>query len=26
VTRAPTFALDVMGMLARRLRTANRAI
>jgi len=26
VTKAPTFALDVMGMLARRLRTANRAI
>ncbi|MGB6348760.1 MAG: cyclic nucleotide-binding domain-containing protein [Pseudolabrys sp.] len=26
VTKAPTFALDVMGMLARRLRAANRAI
>ena len=26
VTKAPTFALDVMGMLARRLRSANRAI
>jgi CRP-like cAMP-binding protein len=26
VSRAPSFALDVMGMLARRLRAANRAI
>jgi CRP/FNR family transcriptional regulator, cyclic AMP receptor protein len=26
VSRAPSFALDVMSMLARRLRTANRAI
>ena len=26
VSRAPTFALDVMGMLVRRLRAANRAI
>ena len=26
VSRAPSFALDIMGMLARRLRTANRAI
>jgi CRP/FNR family transcriptional regulator, cyclic AMP receptor protein len=26
VSRAPTFALDVMSMLARRLRDANRAI
>ncbi|HYC16432.1 MAG TPA: cyclic nucleotide-binding domain-containing protein [Pseudolabrys sp.] len=26
VSRAPTFALDVMGMLARRLRAANSAI
>jgi len=25
VGRAPTFALDVMGMLTRRLRAANRA-
>jgi len=26
VSRAPTFALDVMSVLARRLRAANRAI
>jgi|SRR5262245_3863645 len=26
VSRAPTFALDVMSMLARRLRDANRTI
>jgi len=26
VGRAPSFALDVMSMLARRLRAANRAI
>lgn len=26
VGRAPSFALDIMGMLARRLRAANRAI
>ena len=26
VSRAPTFALDIMGVLARRLRDANRAI
>ncbi|HME28523.1 MAG TPA: cyclic nucleotide-binding domain-containing protein [Pseudolabrys sp.] len=26
VSRAPTFALDIMGMLARRLRDANKAI
>jgi CRP/FNR family cyclic AMP-dependent transcriptional regulator len=26
VSRAPSFALDVMGMLARRLRAANKAI
>lgn len=26
VSRAPSFAIDVMAMLARRLRTANRAI
>jgi CRP-like cAMP-binding protein len=26
VSRAPSFALDVMAMLARRLRAANRAI
>jgi CRP-like cAMP-binding protein len=26
VSRAPSFALEVMGMLARRLRAANRAI
>ncbi len=26
VSRAPTFALDVMGVLARRLRTTNYAI
>ncbi|HEY6023919.1 MAG TPA: cyclic nucleotide-binding domain-containing protein [Pseudolabrys sp.] len=26
VSRAPTFALDIMGMLTRRLRAANRAI
>jgi len=26
VSRAPSFALDVMTMLARRLRAANRAI
>ena len=26
VSRAPSFALDIMGMLARRLRAANRAI
>ena len=26
VTRAPTFALDVMSMLVRRLREANRAL
>ncbi len=26
VTKAPTFALDVMGMLTRRLRAANKAI
>jgi len=26
VVRAPSFALDVMSMLARRLRAANRAI
>ena len=26
VGRAPTFALDVMGMLTRRLRAANKAI
>lgn len=26
VGRAPSFALDVMGMLARRLRAANKAI
>jgi CRP-like cAMP-binding protein len=26
VSRAPSFALDVMSMLARRLRAANRAI
>jgi CRP/FNR family transcriptional regulator, cyclic AMP receptor protein len=26
VSRAPTFALDVMAMLTRRLRAANRAI
>jgi CRP-like cAMP-binding protein len=26
VGRAPTFALDIMGMLTRRLRAANKAI
>jgi len=26
VSRAPSFALDIMAMLARRLRAANRAI
>jgi len=26
VSRAPTFALDVMSMLVRRLREANRAL
>ena len=26
VTKAPTFALDIMSMLARRLRAANKAI
>ncbi|HEU0370282.1 MAG TPA: cyclic nucleotide-binding domain-containing protein [Candidatus Acidoferrum sp.] len=26
VSRAPTFALDIMSMLARRLREANKAI
>ena len=26
VTKAPTFALDIMGMLTRRLRAANKAI
>jgi CRP-like cAMP-binding protein len=26
VSRAPTFALDIMSMLARRLRAANKAI
>ena len=26
VSRAPTFALDVMAVLARRLRSANRAM
>ena len=26
VGRAPTFALDIMGMLTRRLRDANKAI
>jgi CRP-like cAMP-binding protein len=26
VSRAPTFALDIMGMMARRLRAANQAI
>jgi CRP-like cAMP-binding protein len=26
VTRAPTFALDIMSMMARRLRAANKAI
>ncbi|MGB9057616.1 MAG: cyclic nucleotide-binding domain-containing protein, partial [Pseudolabrys sp.] len=25
VSRAPTFALDIMGMMARRLRAANKA-
>jgi CRP/FNR family cyclic AMP-dependent transcriptional regulator len=26
VSRAPTFALDIMSMLARRLREANKAV
>jgi CRP-like cAMP-binding protein len=26
VSRAPTFALDIMGVLARRLRDANKAL
>ena len=26
ISRSPSFALDVMGVLARRLRAANRAI
>jgi CRP/FNR family transcriptional regulator, cyclic AMP receptor protein len=26
VSRAPTFALDIMSMMARRLRAANKAI
>ena len=26
VSHAPTFALDIMGMMARRLRAANKAI